>query len=241
MNEVIKTLENRRSTRKFKDIPILDEHKKTILNSAIIAPTAGNMMLYSIIDVTDQSLIDKLSVLCDNQPFMKEAKLVLMFVTNSNRWYNAYNKINDDKYKPTLSDYYLGLNDAIIAAQSAVIVAESLNIGSCYIGDIVENYEEIKKIFNLPKYINPACLIVFGYKENENYVNRPTRFKVEDVVFENKFVDKDLESFINKFEGDKERAEKLVNGTFNFKMKSEFFKEMNRSLELMINEYLENK
>ena len=239
MNDVIKTIERRRSTRTFKNECISDEHKQIILEAAINAPTAGNMTLYSIIDVTDQELKDKLSVLCDNQPFMKTAKLVLLFVTNSNRWYDAYNKLNGADYKPTLSDYYLGLNDAIIACQNAVIAAESVNIGSCYIGDIVENYEEIKKIFNLPKYVNPACLAVFGYKVDDENKQRPKRFKLEDVVCENTFIDKNIDAFVNKFDGNEELASKLVNGTFNFKMKSEFFKEMNRSLKLMVNEYIE--
>ena len=240
MNEVINVINNRRSTRVFKDEPIKEEHKNIIIEAAINAPTAGNMMLYNIIDVTNQELIDKLSVLCDNQPFMKNAKLVLLFVTNSNRWYDAYNKLNNANYKPTLSDYYLGLNDAIIACQNAVIAAESLNIGSCYIGDIVENYEKIKEIFKLPKYVNPACLAVFGYKVNEENKQRPKRFKVEDVVFENEFIDKNIETFINKFDGNVETASKLINGTFNFKMKSEFFEEMNRSLKLMVNEYIDD-
>ena len=199
------------------------------------------MVLYSIIDVTNENLKEQLSVLCDNQPFIKTAKLILLFVTNSNRWYDSYNKINNTNYTPTISDYYLGLNDAIIACQNAVIAAESLGIGSCYIGDIVENYEKIKEIFNLPKYINPACLCVFGYKQNDEYVTRPPRFKTNDIVCENTYIDKNIECFNNKFDGDKERAEKLINGTFNFKMKSEFFKEMNRSLNLMVNEYINKK
>ena len=97
---------------------------------------------------------------------MKTAKLVLLFVTNSNRWYDAYNKLNDADYKPTLSDYYLGLNDAIIACQNAVIAAESLNIGSCYIGDIMENCEFHRELLNLPEYVFPAAMLVFRVKSS---------------------------------------------------------------------------
>ena len=87
MNDVIKTIDKRRSTRAFKDVEISKEHKEMIIESAIKAPTAGNMVLYSIIDVTNENLKEQLSVLCDNQPFIKTAKLILLFVTNSNRWY----------------------------------------------------------------------------------------------------------------------------------------------------------
>ena len=243
MNETMKTIDNRRSTRLYLDKEISLEDKKTILEAAINAPTAGNMVLYSIIDVVDQEKKEKLSVLCDNQPFIKNGKMVLVFVADSKKWYDVYNKLNNADLKPTLADFYLSMADAHIAAENAVIAAESLGIGSCYIGDIVENYEEMKQLLNLPKYINPICMLVFGYKKNDNVNPRPRRFKVEDVVFTNEFKEKSEETFINKFDylDDKEeqnrKVAQLVNATFNHKMKAEFFNEMNRSLSLMVEEY----
>lgn len=243
MNETMKTIDNRRSTRLYLDKEISLEDKKTILEAAINAPTAGNMVLYSIIDVVDQEKKEKLSVLCDNQPFIKNGKMVLVFVADSKKWYEVYNKLNNADLKPTLADFYLSMADAHIAAENAVIAAESLGIGSCYIGDIVENYEEMKQLLNLPKYINPICMLVFGYKKNDNVNPRPRRFKVEDVVFTNEFKEKSEETFINKFDylDDKEeqnrKVAQLVNATFNHKMKAEFFNEMNRSLSLMVEEY----
>ncbi len=41
----------------------------------------------------------------------------------------------------------------MVAAQTAVTAAESLGLGSCYIGDIMENYEEHKRLFDLPDYV----------------------------------------------------------------------------------------
>ena len=243
MNETMKTIDNRRSTRLYLDKEISLEDKKTILEAAINAPTAGNMVLYSIIDVVDQEKKEKLSVLCDNQPFIKNGKMVLVFVADSKKWYEVYNKLNNADLKPTLADFYLSMADAHIAAENAVIAAESLGIGSCYIGDIVENYEEMKQLLNLPKYINPICMLVFGYKKNDNVNPRPRRFKVEDVVFTNEFKEKSEETFINKFDylNDKEeqnrKVAQLVNATFNHKKKAEFFNEMNRRLSLMVEEY----
>ena len=61
---------------------------------------------------------------------------------------------------------FLACCDALIAAQTAVIAAESLGIGTCYIGDIMENYEEHEELFGLPKYVFPIRLICFGYPTN---------------------------------------------------------------------------
>lgn len=243
MNDTLKTIDERRSTRVYLDKEISNEHKQIILEAAINAPTAGNMVLYSIIDVTDQDKKDKLSVLCDNQPFIKNGKMVLVFVSDAKKWYDTYNKLNDENLAPSIADFYLSMADAHIACENAVIAAESLGIGSCYIGDIVENYEETKKLLNLPKYVNPICMLVLGYKKGDNVSPRPKRFNIEDVVFENEFKEKGYETFVNKFNylndviEQEKKVSQIVNATFKMKMKSEFFKEMNRSFKKMLEEF----
>ena len=70
MNETLRVLMERKSVRVFEKRPIGPEEKQAILNAAMRAPTAGNSMLYSILDVTDQALKDKLAITCDHQPFI---------------------------------------------------------------------------------------------------------------------------------------------------------------------------
>mgnify|MGYP002225984529 CR=1 FL=1 len=57
----------------------------------------------------------------------------------------------------------LAVTDTAIAAQNAVVAAESFGIGSCYIGDIMENYEKQRRLLNLPDYVFPAVMLVFGW------------------------------------------------------------------------------
>ena len=74
--------------------------------------------------------------------------------------------------KPQEGDLFLACNDALIAAQTAVVAAESLGIGSCYIGDIMENYEAHRDLFGLPQYVFPICLLCFGYP-TQGQMQRP--------------------------------------------------------------------
>ncbi len=50
------------------------------------------------------------------------------------------------------------------AAQTAVIAAESLGIGSCYIGDVIERGEELAELLGLPAGTVPLALLVFGHE-----------------------------------------------------------------------------
>ena len=75
MNEVLKQLWERKSVRVYEDRPIGPEEKRAILEAAIQAPTAGNMALYTILDITDPAMKAALAISCDNQPFIAKAKM----------------------------------------------------------------------------------------------------------------------------------------------------------------------
>jgi len=90
MNETLDVIFQRRSTRKYAPTPIAREEKDLILQAAMRAPTAGNMMLYSIIEVENQELKDRLAVTCDHQPFIASAPYVLLFLADYQRWVNLF-------------------------------------------------------------------------------------------------------------------------------------------------------
>ena len=69
----VKELAARKSVRVFEEREIPADVKRAILFSAAEAPTAGNQQLYTVIDVTDEEKKQRLSVLCDNQPFIAKA------------------------------------------------------------------------------------------------------------------------------------------------------------------------
>ncbi len=197
MNSTIELLLNRKSVRAYSSKPVSEEEKQTILNAAMRSPTAGNMMLYSIIEVKSEEAKKTLSKSCDNQPFIAKAPLVLLFLADYQRWYD-YFLISDVEalcrqkgetiQKPEEADLMLACCDALIAAQTAVIAAESIGIGSCYIGDIMENYETHQRLFDLPRYVFPICLLCLGYPTQQQTDRTPTgRFPKECVVFEDRY------------------------------------------------------
>lgn len=188
MNEVIKQIKERKSVRVFEDKQIEAHLKDEILNSAFQAPTAGGMMIYSILDITDQELKTKLAVACDNQPFIAKAPLVLIFLADYQRWYDCFKLNGCNPRKPGQGDILLAASDALIAAQNTVVAAESLGIGSCYIGDILENCEVVRGLLNLPEFVIPVSMLVYGYPtKQQRDRKKPIRFEKEYVVYENEY------------------------------------------------------
>ncbi len=258
MNKVIKVLNERTSLRRFSDRNISNEDKALILQSALRAPTAGNMMLYSIIKVEDKSILEKLSQTCDNQPFIKTARFALIFLVDYQRLYDYFSDNNYFSYCkeqntqpqfPELSDLLLGSEDAICAAQNAVIASESLGIGSCYIGDIIENYEIHKELFNLQKLTFPLGMLVFGhYPEGYTLKPRP-RFDSKYVVFDEKYKrlsSDELHDCYREMESTFKsnnvlKAKNTAQYIYGRKFGSPFAKEMRRSVRLAYNEWLTYK
>lgn len=188
MNPVIEAIKSRKSVRQFEEKTISNDIKEAILEAAFQAPTAGNQMLYTIIDVTDQNLKDQLAKTCDDQPFIAKAPLVLIFLANTRRWLDAYVEAGLEVRQPGMGDLFLAMQDAIIAAQNAVVAAESFGLGSCYIGDILENIEIHRDLLGLDPYTVPISMLVIGYPtEGQRTRTKPKRFERQFIVFENQY------------------------------------------------------
>ncbi len=249
MNPTLEVIENRRSIRVYDPTPLSEEEQTAILHAAMRAPTAGAMMLYTIIEVTEQSTKDKLAVTCDHQPFIATAPYLLLFLADYQRWMDLYAAAGCEQRAaelgipvrpPAEGDLVLALMDALIAAQTAVIAAELLGIGSCYIGDIVENWETHQALFDLPRYTFPAALVCFG---------RPAKPLTNPLVprFERKFiVHKDRYQRFSPAELDEmclpwgqrsfeprnypNRAKNTIQANYIRKFTADFSVEMNRSV-----------
>lgn len=177
LNETLTQLRQRKSVRVFAERPIAPEVKRELISAAFAAPTAGGMMLYTILDITDQRVKERLAVTCDHQPFIAKAPLVLIFLADYQRWYDAYCLAGAEPRRPREGDLLLAWADAVIAAQNTVVAAEALGLGSCYIGDIIENCEEVRELLSLPDYAVPAAILVFGYPTPAQKERRkPARF-----------------------------------------------------------------
>ena len=126
MNQIIQSLMDRKSVRSFTSQEIPENIVQEILEASAQAPTAGNQQLYTILRISDPEKKRRLSISCDNQPFIKEAKLVLVYCADCLKWYRAFEQAGCEPRKPGEGDLMLAVCDAVIAAQNAVVAAQSV-------------------------------------------------------------------------------------------------------------------
>lgn len=255
MNDVVKQLLNRRSVRAFDNKNISDEDLSIIKQSILRAPTAGNMSFYSVIIVNDQYKKDELSLLCDNQPMIAKAPLVMIFLADIQKHldYIKFCKCDENSKIPNrsagLGDFHLAMQDAIIAAQSAVVAADSLNIGSCYIGDIVENFERVQTLFELPNHAVPAAMLIMGYKKDTKEKKLLDRCSLDSIFMEDSYKSKTKEQLDKEWSIPLEHRKKtnglpyegasMADYYYTKKYTTDFMEEMNRSVAVFINKWLD--
>lgn len=233
MNEVIKQLYERKSVRAFTGEVIPAEVKDAVLQAAVQAPTAGNQQMYTILDITDPALKKTLSETCDHQPFIAEAGMVLVFCADFQKWYDAFLAAGCEPRKPGVGDILLAVTDASIAAQNAVVAAHSLGLGSCYIGDIMENCETHRTLLSLPDYVLPCAMLVFGYPTAQQLARpKPLRVPMEHIVHENGYRHMDAEELERMFAGKSgaNTYESWIRAFCARKYSSGFSREMTRSV-----------
>lgn len=232
MNETIRGLLERKSVRVFTGEPVSQEIKTQLLECAAAAPTAGNQQLYTILDITDQKLKDALAVTCDNQPFIAKAPAVLIFCADANKWYQGFQRFGCDPRKPGAGDLMLAVCDAVIATQNVVTAAHSLGLGSCYIGDIMEQYEEHRELLKLPRYVFPVAMLVIGWPTGQQKDRqKPERQPLPMVVRENEytaFSDEELARLLEPAAG--QSVEDRFRAFCARKYNSDFSREMTRSV-----------
>ena len=170
MNPVIESLLKHKSIRKYKNQPIEDEKLELIIKSAQAAPTWCNGEQVSIIVIKEQATKDKIKDLCWGQKYIGECPAFLVFCADFYRCSLAFEKAGKskedfEKYVKNIDTVFVGCHDVGISMQNAVVAAESLGLGTVYIGALRAKSLEITKLLSLPKYVIPICGVCIGYPD----------------------------------------------------------------------------
>ncbi len=166
-NHTLKLLIERASCRSFSDKEITTDILQHILEAGIHAPTGGNLQPYSIIKIENDKAKQKLAEWCA-QDFIAKAPLDLLFCIDWHRlerW--AQLEVAPFSATSSFSHFWISFQDTVICAQNICTAADSLGLGSVYIGTILCFLREIRDMFQLPKGVFPVVLLCLGYPKGK--------------------------------------------------------------------------
>jgi nitroreductase len=158
-NDVLETILNHRSVRGFLPNPLPDGTLELLIAAAQSASTSSNLQFWSVIAVQETERKSRLAELAGQQQFIRDAPLLLVWLADLSRLDRIaaehQAQVDGTHY---LEEFIVGIVDAALAAQSALIAAESLGLGGVYIGAMRNLPERIAAELALP----PHAFAVFG-------------------------------------------------------------------------------
>jgi len=201
-------LNQHRTIRKYTEQTIAPSLLNQLLEAACKASNTGNMQAYSIVVTTDPDIKQQLSPAHFNQPMINQAPVVLTFCADYNRFSKWCEQRNAEPGYDNFQSFMATAIDAMIAAQTFCIAAESAGLGICYLGTTTYNAREIINALNLPKLVVPITTITVGYPAE--MPEQTDRLPLEAVVH---------------YETYKDFAPTDINQLYSEKENSEFYKQ----------------
>ena len=175
-NETLEVIKRRRSVRKFLPERIKQEELEAILEAGVYAATGHNSQPWHFTVVENRALIDEMSE--KTKAFMRESDIDWM------RKMGSKDRLHILGGAPMViivsyreEGAYSPQTDCANAIQNMIVAAESLDIGTCYIGltEFFFNHEDLMKPFNIPEGYTPFYSVSIGYKDPAYTWKAPVR------------------------------------------------------------------
>lgn len=165
-NSVLDTLLAHRSVRHYSDRPLPPDALEMIVAAAQSASTTSNLQAWSVIAVRDPARKARLSQCAGNQPHVARAPLLLVFVADLSRLRMiAASRGQASEGLDYLESFIVAVADAAFAAQNALVAAESLGLGGCYIGAMRNHPREVAAELGLPDDVFAVFGMTLGYPD----------------------------------------------------------------------------
>lgn len=157
---------NHRSVRAFTDAPLAEGTREVLIAAAQSAPSSSNVQAWSVVVVDDRVQRARLARIAGGQKHIEQAALFLVFVADLSRVQRLAERagLASDGLDYTES-FLIASIDAAFAAQNALVAAESLGLGTVYIGALRNNAEETAEVLRLPPRAYAVVGLAIGWPD----------------------------------------------------------------------------
>tara|TARA_Y100000114_G_scaffold156380_1_gene183398 strand:- start:1553 stop:2404 length:852 start_codon:yes stop_codon:yes gene_type:complete len=154
------------TVRHFTDAPVSDQAITAMLAAAQSAASSSNLQLWSVVEIRDAATMRALVDEVGTSTFVADAPVILLFIAD---WARASAIAAAEGAADEAADYLestlVAFVDAALAAQNAVVAAESLGLGTCYLGSVRNNPERAAELIGLPDRAMVAFGLAVGYPD----------------------------------------------------------------------------
>jgi nitroreductase len=185
-----------RSVRRYSDRAIEPALQSALFAVAQSAATSSNLQLWSAISVTDPEKREAIAVMVGNQNQVRRAPLFLAFFADLNRLVQASRAHDEAAEAAEFTEFYtMAVVDATLAAERLVVAAESIGLGTCYVGSLRNDPRGLKAVLGLPDRTFGVFGLCIGWPQPEAKEDIKPRLAATSVFFENTYADADIAEY----------------------------------------------
>lgn len=205
-NAQIEGLLSHRSVRKFSQEALPEYWFETLVAAAQSASTSSNLQQWSIVAVTDPVLKTQVRKLSAGDKglangYIEEAPAVLLWIADLSR---NHDMTVSDGLNPGVHDYLdsfvMATVDAALASQNATVAAESIGLGTVYIGATRNKAKELAELIQLPAHSYVVCGLVVGWPAADSDAAIRPRLPQSVVAHHNLYSACDLDAHVRSYE-----------------------------------------
>ena len=164
-NPTLDTIFNHRSIRRFKAKKVPRKLINQIVEAGQRAPTACGMQTYSFVLITDPNVREMLFKVVGRQKCMEQAPTWIIICADMARQLELFRTLKVETDFGPLGKFIPSVIDASLAAENMILAAESLGLGTVFIGSIWDVMKKVAAILQVPKDVLPMLLLCIGYPD----------------------------------------------------------------------------
>lgn len=165
--DVITLLKSHRSIRKFTDKPVNDDLAESIISAGLSSATSSNLQGTTVIRVRNPETRSVIAELAGGQSYVETAGAFFVWCADLRRSAVACEMAGGEFHGGMTEHFIIATTDCAIAAQGAVIAAESVGLGICYIGGIRNNPAKMTELLDLPEQVVPLFGLCIGWPDQD--------------------------------------------------------------------------
>ncbi len=147
MNPVLKAIRERRSIRKFTDEPVDEEKVTAILEAGRWAPSGLNNQPWRFVVITDPAVRATVAEKTEYQKILERAPLLIAVFLDLEQ---SYSRTKD-------------IQAVGACLQNMLLAVHSLGLGAVWVGEIVNQREDVEKILGVPAHLELMAVLAVGH------------------------------------------------------------------------------
>jgi nitroreductase len=157
MNPVLKTIQDRRSVRRYTGRPLSREILETLVRAGMAAPSSRDTRHWYFIVVDDEGVIQKLTEGLPYAKMLLTAKHAIIVASDLAQAHGGAE-----------TDYWV--QDCAAAVQNILLAAHAQGLGACWTAahPRPERVSFVKSLLRLPESVMPLAVVAVGHPAGED-------------------------------------------------------------------------